>query len=208
MLQVKNQNHIEDFIFFLMEKNNLNKEEATKLFNSGWDCFGEGGFTGGNYGNFSEFYSHVFSWKYGSSEEIYHKTYEFHSSIDFFRMLGYPTYTSERDLYLYEINSKTNEITIVDYGAGLAHITITLNKLLKERGVDCKLVIIDISRFMYKEFLNFIGNKHNLNIKFIDINDDNPYPKIPDFDFIHMYFLGNMVLLKKYIIKHTSFILQ
>jgi len=194
-LKVKDKNHIEDYIYFLMEKNNLKLEEAQKLFQMGWNCFGEEGFSGKNYGEFTEFYSEAYSWKYGPSEEIYHKTYEFHSSIDFFRMLGYPTYTCPRDLILYEelinhlkdLDNQTDDIiTIVDYGAGLAQVTLTLTKLLAEAGVKTKLIFIDIPRFTHKEFLEFIGNRHNLNIEFIDITNDNPYPKIPAFDFIQI----------------------
>lgn len=196
--EIKNtipQNHLEDFTKFLMFKNNLDENEARLLVKEGMDCFGQGGFLSGNFGNFSEFYSKIFSWKYSPMEDMYHKTYQFHSPIDFLRMLGYPSYTTNRDLelysqiveYLIQFYIKNNEeVVIVDYGAGLAHITIAISKLLKKNNIECKLVFVDIERFVYREFLGFIENKYKLNFEFIDIDADNPYPKIPKFNFIHI----------------------
>jgi 2-polyprenyl-3-methyl-5-hydroxy-6-metoxy-1,4-benzoquinol methylase len=202
-------NHIDDFKNFLMVKNDLDKDEADLLVKEGMDCFGQGGFASGNFGNFSEFYSKIFSWKHSPIEDVYHNTYQFHSPIDFLRMLSYPTYSSLRDLelysqiveYLIEIYNKDNEeIVVVDYGAGLAQITITLSKLLKKNNIDCKLVFVDIERYIYREFLEFIENEYKLNFEFIDINDKNPYPEIPKFNFIqikdvfeHVYCPENIV---------------
>ena len=185
-------NYKDDFIDFLILKNNINKKEANKLWNMGWDSFGEEGFIGGNYCNFSEFYSNVFSFKHNTGKDEYHETYQFHSALGFFRMLGYPAFTSERDLklyvkflhYLIECYNESGDIVIIDYGAGLAQITVALAKALKENNINSKLVIFDIDRFMHKEFLNFVGDKYKLNLEFIDINKKNPYPKLPKFDFM------------------------
>ena len=183
-------NYDEDFVNFLMDKNNLNKEEAVKLFALGLNSF-KGGFSGSDYGNFTEFFSQTFSWKYGNSEDVYHETYKFHGPLDFFRMLSYQSYTSQRDMELYKqisdfLKDKNESITLVDYGAGLAHITLTLAKILKFVNVKVKLVIIDIDRFIFKEFLKFISKRYECEVEFIDINSDNPYPKIPKFDFLQI----------------------
>ena len=193
MLEIES-NHIGAFVCFLMVKNNLDEDEAKILFKRGWDSFCELGFYSENFKNFSEFYSKVFAWKYSYAEDMYHDTYKFHSLIDFFRMLSYPIHTDDRDVFLYdkiivflaERYYQNGEVVIVDYGAGLAQITITLCKILKQNNIDSKLVIIDIYRFIYKEFLEFIKNKYELNFEFIDVDKENPYPEIPKFDFIYI----------------------
>ena len=185
--------HNSEFIEFIMHKNNLSQHKAMKLYELGWNSF-EGGFSSNKYSNFSDFYSEIFSWKHGNSKDTYHETYKFHAPIDFFRMLSYKAYTSPRDVevykkiseFLYEVAERDGNITLVDYGAGLAHITLTLAKILKFRGVELEIVFVDIDRFMFKEFLKFICKKYGYRFKFIDIDSNNPYPKIPKFDFLQI----------------------
>ncbi len=185
-----------DFVEFLADKNNISMYEANKLFGMGWSCFGEMGFLDSKYGNFSEFFSEVFKFMHGNSKEEIYNTYRFHGLIDFFRMLSYPIMdtSNNRDIGLYNeildfLSSrykKNEEVVLVDYGCGLAHITITLCKLLKKMNVHPKLVCMDIDRIIHKEFLEFITSKHNIDYEYIDINEDNNFPTIPKFDFIQV----------------------
>jgi|TARA_R100000030_G_scaffold91836_3_gene77126 SAM-dependent methyltransferase len=185
-----------DFVEFLADKNSISMYEANKLFGMGWSCFGEMGFLDSKYGNFSEFFSEVFKFMHGNSKEEIYNTYRFHGLIDFFRMLSYPIMdtSNNRDIGLYNeildfLSSrykKNEEVVLVDYGCGLAHITITLCKLLKKMNVYPKLVCMDIDRIIHKEFLEFITSKHNIDYEYIDINEDNNFPTIPKFDFIQV----------------------
>ena len=185
-----------DFVEFLADKNSISMYEANKLFGMGWSCFGEMGFLDSKYGNFSEFFSEVFKFMHGNSKEEIYNTYRFHGLIDFFRMLSYPIMdtSNNRDIGLYNeildfLSSrykKNEEVVLVDYGCGLAHITVTLCKLLKKMNVYPKLVCMDIDRIIHKEFLEFITSKHNIDYEYIDINEDNNFPTIPKFDFIQV----------------------
>ncbi len=191
-----------DFIEFVAAKNNIPIDKAKELFNLGWNCFGEMGFQSSQFGNFSEFFSEVYAFMHGNSKDEVHNTYRFHSLIDFFRMLGYPIYASlksdggndNRDIGLYaEIldflssrYKKNGEVVIVDYGCGLANMTMALCKLLKKMDIHPKLVCIDIDKFIHKEFLEFITSKYNIDYEYIDVNEDNNFPAIPKFDFIQV----------------------
>ena len=208
---IKNKQHIEptsididfksyyfhytkDYVEFLSIKNDIPLEEATKLFGKGWNVFGERGFGSGKFRDFTTFFSDAFAFKHGNSKDEIYNTYRFHALIDFFRILSYPIMDTERDISLYTemVNylasryNNTKEIVIVDYGCGLAHITVTLCKLLKKVNIRPKLVCIDIDRFIFKEFLEFIANKYDYDYEFIDVNEDNPFPTIPKFDLIQV----------------------
>ncbi len=186
--------YTKDFTEFLSIKNEMPLTEASKLFSKGWNIFGERGFLAGGYGDFSEFFSEVFKFMHGNSEEEIYNTYRFHGLIDFFRMLSYPVLDSDRCIGLYgEIldflssrYKKNGEVVLVDYGCGLAHITMTLCKLLKKMDMKPKLVCMDIDRIIHKEFLEFMTNKYNIDYEYIDINEDNNFPTIPKFDFIQV----------------------
>ena len=132
--------YTKDYVEFLSIKNNIPLEEATKLFGKGWNVFGERGFGSGKFRDFTTFFSDAFAFKHGNSKDEIYNTYRFHALIDFFRILSYHIMDTERDISLYTemVNylasryNNTKEIVIVDYGCGLAHITVTLCKLLKK----------------------------------------------------------------------------
>jgi len=207
-MQQYQNNYIDDFVDFIKYKNNFSDEKARKILSTGWNSFGEGGFASVNFRNYTEFISEVFFWKHNDLEENVHKTYQFHAIMDFFRMVSYPIVTGERDLDIYNeftnflVNqsNKFGNVVVVDYGYGLSHFPFRLSLLLKEKKIDIKLVLVDVDRYIVKEFMKFISKKYDINCEFIDVTKENPFPTLPEFDFIqvkdtfeHIYHPENIV---------------
>jgi|2_EtaG_2_1085320.scaffolds.fasta_scaffold89728_1 SAM-dependent methyltransferase len=186
-------NFMPEYIDFVSITNKISYSEATKLIKLGSDSFNQG-FSGASFRNYTEFFGEVFSFMQNDSEDQVHETYKFHAPMDFLRMLSYPICESHRDLelmkqftdYLSSLEDRNN-ITVVDYGCGLAQLTISICNILKEDyNLSPKLVLMDIDRKIHKEFLFFLTKKYNIECQWINITKNNPFPRIPNFDYIHV----------------------
>jgi len=186
---------LDDFIDFIAKNNNWTKEKALEMINKGWKQFGSLGWATSEFRDFCEFNQEVFQYKYNDSPEQVYDFYKFHERTDFLRMLAATRYTNPGDAVVYNkmleiIISQakgTSDITLVDYGYGLATNTLFLMELLKIN-VDnkLKLVLVDIERPLAEEFISWYCKKYNLEVEFIHVTKENPHPKLPKFNFIQV----------------------
>jgi hypothetical protein len=186
---------LEDYSEFVAEKNNWSSDKAQKVINQGWNAFGKNGWYGPEFRDFCEFNQEVFQYKYDDSPEQVYDFYKFHERTDFFRMLSALRYSNSNDASVYNklaeiILSQTKdkpEITIVDYGYGLATNTIFLTHLIKLNvNKRFKLVLVDVERPLAEEFILWMGKRYNIRIQFIKVTKENPHPKLPKFNFIQV----------------------
>ena len=78
------------------------------------------------------------------------------------------------------------EIVLVDYGCGLAYWTIHIAEILTSKNIPCKLVLIDIYRESFINFINFLCKKRNISYEYLEVTHKKLIPKIPKCDYVHM----------------------
>ena len=186
---------LDEYVKFIADKNNLSIDEAQAIINKGWAAFGERGWFSSKYKEYCEFNQEVFQYKYNDSPEQVYDFYKFHERTDFFRYLSAVSFMGDGDQVVYNkmleiIISQakgTSDITLVDYGYGLATNTLFLMQLLKLNvNTKFKLVLVDVKRPLAEEFISWLGKKYNIQIQFIEVTKENPHPKLPKFNFIQV----------------------
>ena len=148
---------------------------------------------------------------YNDDRIDFRKMYIYMQDLDLMRMLSYgPSLNEEhlkditrdfvnnlRDKYNYsemniswvggnQNNEDLKEISIVDYGCGLAYWTISICKQLTEMGIPNKLTLVDINRESFVEFLDYLCKKRNINYEFIEVTHSKLVPELPKFDYAHI----------------------
>ena len=191
-----------DYIDFYSEANNLNRELVEKAIQNSQNMFGERGWNGGEFGKFTDMVVSAMQWKYLSNKKDssfvsndaidYIKAYRYVQDVDLMRMLSYQIPSDEVvDIFVdnlqdkYE-NGSNNEIVIVDYGCGLAHWTIKISEILMKNGVPVKLILIDLDRISFREFLKYLCEKKQINYEFKVVTHSKLIPNIGSYDYCHI----------------------
>jgi len=81
---------------------------------------------------------------------------------------------------------KIDEIVIVDYGCGLAYWTIEMCDKLIKNNIPVKLILIDIYRKSFVEFLDYRCKKRKINYEFRKVTHNKLIPEIPECDYVHI----------------------
>lgn len=112
-----------------------------------------------------------------NQEELF-QSYQFYGPMHFFRLLA----SAEPDLnehsFLLNELEKQEEIRILDFGCGLAHLSRTLARNLIGKGHKVHLVLADIPT-LRKDFLLWLGKKTGIPIQFLDCTKEMPLPELP-----------------------------
>lgn len=173
----------QDYIEFVAARRNLSAVEAGVLVSRAEAQF-NGGWRGNDYRHFTELALETFRPLYDeTSDTELIRTYQFHSALDFLRMLGYgiPDAT-EIDPIMRHLAGK-KQVDIVDYGCGLAHRTIAVARILIKEGVKVRLTLVDIRRELHVEFLGFLCRKYGMEHEFIEVTAERLYPSLPPHDY-------------------------
>ena len=205
------KNYLEEYMDFYSEKNNLDRGSVEKVFYKSMESFDDDkGWNGKGLLELGDTMAEVMQWKYISKEKEssfynddridFRKMYIYMQDLDLMRMLSYGPSLNEAhlkditkyfvtnlcDKYNHKDNKDLKEISIVDYGCGLAYWTISICKQLTEMGIPNKLTLVDINRESFVEFLDYLCKKRNINYEFIEVTHSKLVPELPKFDYAHI----------------------
>lgn len=114
---------------------------------------------------------------YDDSEQDVFDAYQFHAPMHFLRMLSYPEPVwDERDPVVQGLRSR-GQVTVLDFGCGLAQRSRGLAQMLRGQGGEVDLVLADIPT-VRKPFLLWLGGKLGIPTTFLDCTPAVPIPPL------------------------------
>lgn len=182
--QGKNPNTLtntqEYFVLWNAKRLGISPQESRDRYFASWSAI-NGGHAGSDYRSFNSLSYKLFQVFFSDTGDEIYTAYERHGPMHFLRMLSYsePQW-SENDLIVQHLEKYSN-VDIVDYGCGLAQSSRTLANYLKTRGIATRLFLIDIPTIR-KDFLLWIGEKSDIETKFLDCTASSPIPDLPSCD--------------------------
>ena len=170
----------QNFIKWNSERLNIPLVESKRRYLDSWKTF-NGGHEGPifkMYGAMSDRLYKVFA---DNNEEEIFEVYRFHSPRHFLRMLTYPERKWNDDsLIVRQIGNRT-DITILDFGCGLAQQSRTLAEFLSKKGNSVRLILADIPT-LRKDFLIWLCNNAGIEMEYINCTINAPVPDLPPCD--------------------------
>jgi hypothetical protein len=107
--------------------------------------------------------------------------YRLHERLHFLRMLSYNVPHLGTDHALIRGPQDRGELTISDFGCGLAQRSWDLAERLKAEGRLAELILADVPA-LRKQFLLWLGDKLDIPVSFHDCTSDSPLPDFPAWD--------------------------
>ena len=176
-------NYKPELIEFVAERRGISLEAAKALVDGGEKLF-KGGWGGNEYRDFSNLETDTLKMFYDdNTDERVIETYQYHGPFDLLRMVSYGVPTEQDMEPIISRLAAKPSVTIVDYGAGLAHRTIAVSRSLLARGVRVKLYLVDIKRELHFAFLDFMCRKYGIDHQFIEVTAAKLYPELPPCDY-------------------------
>ena len=191
-------NYMSEYIDFVSEKNDIGIDEANELFQKSMKEFGKFGWNSGQFSELLEKISNAVQWKFLTKERNssfiskdnidYLAYYKYMQDLDLMRMLSYSLTMNHLVMRgnVNKNNNDTNEIVVVDYGCGLAYWTIAICEELINNNVPVKLILIDINRNSFVEFLDYLCKQRKINYEFRPVTHEKLIPEIPECDYVHI----------------------
>ena len=138
------------FVAWNAEKLNISQDESLSRYRDSLAAFPDG-HAGRQYWAFNDKSYQVFRVFFDDTPGEIHAAYQFHAHMHFLRMLSYPD-PKIHDSDLPSLLNKRREVSILDFGCGLAHFSRALARWLRNRGTEVTLTLADIPTTR-KEFL-------------------------------------------------------
>jgi SAM-dependent methyltransferase len=177
------ETYTQDFVEFVAQRRGIGEDAARQLITSAQQQF-SGGWGGDEYRKFSdqalETFRPIFD---DTTDPEVIATYKFHGPFDFLRMLGYAIPKPDEVEAIVGRLAGKGSIELVDYGCGLAHRTLAIARLLKARGCEVKLNLVDIRKDLHGAFLEFLCKKYGIDHHFIEVSSETLYPELPPHDY-------------------------
>lgn len=166
----------EGFIKWNSERLNIPYDESKRRYLDSWGTFyeGHGGAIFKMHGAMSDRLHNVFA---NNNENEIFEVYRFHSPRHFLRMLSYPDPPWDDDNPIVKEIGDLSEVTILDFGCGLAHKSRALAQFLGKKGSHVKLVLADVPTIR-KEFLIWLCNDVGIEMEFLECTKDNLVPEL------------------------------
>lgn len=137
-----------------------------------------GGHSGRAFDKFNKIAHKIFQVFVTDSPTEVFSAYQYHAKMHFLMMLTYPEPRwNESNLIVQEL-SRRAEVTILDFGCGLAQQSRTLAEYLRDRGVKVHLSLVDIST-LRQDFLLWWGKEVGIHTTFIPCTAAVPIPELP-----------------------------
>ena len=143
-----------------------------------------GGHGGHAYKEFCDLSYKIIGVLYGDAEAEIFSSYPFYGPLHMLRFLSYADkniYTSDTDFV--GILKKRDEITILDFGCGLAHESRGMAHAFLGLNKPCRLLLADIPTIR-KEFVLWLCQQNGIDATFFDCCAERPIPAFPKYDLL------------------------
>ena len=163
------------------ERMSITVEESTRRYRKSWDTF-PAGHIGKGFRDFNDVCYDLYLPFYADTPDQLFDSYAFYGPMHFLRMLSYEVESwPGKEMVEADLSELTN-VTILDFGCGLAQRSIALAKYLKSNEITVILYLADIPT-VRREFLLWVGKKIGVETHFLGCNKENPLPELPDCHF-------------------------
>jgi hypothetical protein len=140
-----------------------------------------GGHGGSEFGKFNGVAHEVFRVFFDDSPTEVFDTYRYHGPMHFLVILTYPEPKwAATDLIVKELSNRS-EVSILDFGCGLAQQSRTLAVYLRDHGIKVRLTLADIPT-LRQEFLIWWGKQAGIPTTFLPCTLATPIPELPECD--------------------------
>ncbi len=119
----------------------------------------------------------------GDNETEVYEAYRIHSQMHFLRMLAYPESVWPPNHPVVNAFSGKTDVTIVDYGCGLAQHSRGLAESLSKNRTTVRVVLVDIPT-LRKDFLLWMAAKTQIPVEFLECSRTRPVPDLPNSDVV------------------------
>jgi len=119
----------------------------------------------------------------GDKETEVYEAYRIHGQMHFLRMLAYPESSWPAAHRVVQALSGKSDVTIVDYGCGLAQLSRGLADTLHRHGTNVHIVLVDIPT-LRKDFLLWLGSRTRTPMEFLECSSTRPVPELPNCDVV------------------------
>lgn len=173
----------EKFIEWNALRLNIPRETARERYLESLSAFPDG-HGGEKYKEFCNLSYRVFGGLYGDTEAEIFSSYPFYGPLHMLRFLSYPEkniYTANTD-FIGLLKERT-EITILDFGCGLAHESRGMARAFLELNKPCRLLLADIPTIR-KDFALYLCRQAGIDAAFFDCRAEMPVPAFPKYDLL------------------------
>jgi cyclopropane fatty-acyl-phospholipid synthase-like methyltransferase len=168
------------FLQWNADRLGISLEESARRYAASWAVL-PGGHSGRAFGRFNGTAHEVFRVFFDDNATEIFDTYRYHGPMHFLVMLTYPEPKwSATDLIVKEL-SKRPQVSILDFGCGLAQQSRTLAEYLHNHGIKVGLTLADIPT-LRREFLVWWGRHTGIPTTFLPCTGTTPIPELPKYD--------------------------
>jgi 2-polyprenyl-3-methyl-5-hydroxy-6-metoxy-1,4-benzoquinol methylase len=175
------------FIAWNAKRLNITAEQSLERYRQSWNSV-DGGHAGPIFRELSCVAGNVLSVIASDRPGELFESYRLHGALDLLRMVSYPepSWPAEHPIIA---TFKDREVSILDYGCGLAQNSRTLALELQKHGCPVRLTLADIPTIR-KEFATYLCVQSGFDWNFIDCATENSVPPLHGFDvcFVQEFF--------------------
>jgi SAM-dependent methyltransferase len=172
----------EAFCLWNAERLGIQPDESRMRYIKSWSML-PNGHAGQEYRAFAQLSYGLYQVFYDDSEAEVYEAYRMNGPLHFFRFLSYPDSDWPAAHPIVEALSGKRDVTIVDYGCGVAQLSRGLAETLRKRGTNVSLILVDIPT-LRKDFLLWLGSKTGIRMEFLDCSRTRPIPDLPNSDVV------------------------
>ena len=197
-------NFLHEYKEYLSRKTNVSYDLVNKHIQASMDQFNSS-WSSKDYKKFTDTFTTAMAWTAinSNNESSFYKNgidyiqlYQNVQYVDLMRMLSYSeSLTNDNmkrliepfvNLLVDKYESCKDTIVLVDYGCGLAYWTIHIAEVLVSKNIPCELILIDIYRESFVDFIKFLCNTRNIPYKYLEVTHEQLIPEIPACDYVHI----------------------
>lgn len=169
------------FVQWNHERLGITQQQSFDRYSASWNAF-PGGHAGQVYRSFMEKAHETMQTFHDDSLNEVHAAYIAHANPHFLRMLTYviPIWSANNPIVRMLLGRPTR---VIDYGCGLAQISITLADALRKLGSPCELFLCDIPSLRL-DFLHWFCRRLDIPCRVEIIPSPTRGPELPDSDMI------------------------
>lgn len=170
----------EYFIEWNAERLGITVAESRARYVQSWNAIPDG-HSGKAFGKFHGHCYDVFKVFADDSPREVMQAYQVHGHVHFLTMLTYPEPRWFDDDAIVKRLDGRKEVSILDFGCGLAQQSRTLAEYLRDKGINVRIALADIAT-VRKDFLLWWGRRTGIPTTFLECTALRPIPDLPPID--------------------------